>query len=217
MEKGIITGCTLSVVLFALAMTWLVTSVKDVTKGPKTSSGQRQMNCRLFMDDLATTTETVPQTKYLLNEIAEKLNWAGLLAKPEKCRSLVIVKGEISKRTLELDGKPITSITEKPVKYLGKVYNMRMTEKEQIEETVAQAKRDLKMIERCRLPGRYKGWIVQHMLLPRIMWPLSIYNVPETKVEEIQTKITVCLKRWLGLPKTLSTDCFYSKTTNIHL
>ena len=122
-----------------------------------------------------------------------------------------------SKITLELDGKPITSITEKPVKYLGKVYNMRMTEKEQIEETVAQAKRDLKMIERCRLPGRHKGWIVQHMLLPRIMWPLSIYNVPETKVEEIQTKITVCLKRWLGLPKTLSTDCFYSKTTKVQL
>ena len=97
------------------ALIWLIKSVKDVTKGPKTSSGQRQKNCRLFMDDLATTTETIPHTKYLLNEIAEKLNWAGLLAKPEKCRSLIIIKGEISKRTLELDGKPITSITEKPV------------------------------------------------------------------------------------------------------
>ena len=33
-EKGIITGCTLSVVLFSLAMTWIVMSVKKETKGP---------------------------------------------------------------------------------------------------------------------------------------------------------------------------------------
>ena len=216
-EQGIITGCTMSVVLFSLAMTMLVMSVKDVTKGPKTTSGQRQMNCRLFMDDLTTTTETMVQAKYLLDEIASKLNWAGLTVKPEKCRSLVIVKGEISKRTPELNGQPITSITEKPVKYLGKTYNMSMTEKEQIEQTVAQAKRELKMINKCRLPGRYKSWIVQHMLLPRIMWPLSIYNVPETKVEEIQSKVTSSLKRWLGLPKSLSTDCFYSKTAKLQL
>ena len=165
-ERGIITGCTMSVVLFSLAMTMLVMSVKNVTKGPKTTSGQRQMNCRLFMDDLTTTTETMVQAKYLLEEIASKLNWAGLTVKPEKCRSLVIVKGEISKRTPELNGQPITSITEKPVKYLGKTYNMSMTEKQQIEETVAQAKRELKIINKCRLPGRYKAWITQHMLLP---------------------------------------------------
>ena len=47
-EKGIITGCTLSVVLFALAMTWIVASVKKVTKGPKLSSGKYQVNSRLY-------------------------------------------------------------------------------------------------------------------------------------------------------------------------
>ena len=216
-EKGIITGCTLSVVLFTLAMTMLVMSVKDVTRGPKMTSGKVQKSCRLFMDDLNTTTETQVQTKGLLEELATKLNWAKLTPKPEKCRSLVILRGKISKRTLELNGKPITSITEKPVKYLGKSYNMKMDEKEQIEQTVNQAKSELKMIEKCRLPGRYKGWIVQHMLLPRIMWPLSIYNVPVSKVEEIQGKITTSLKRWLGLPKSLSTDCFYSKSTKVQL
>ena len=86
LEKGIVTGCTLSVVLFALAMTWLVESVHGVTKGPVTSSGQRQVNSRLFMDDITTTTETVPQTKYLLEKLSERLNWAGLKVKAEKCR-----------------------------------------------------------------------------------------------------------------------------------
>jgi hypothetical protein len=77
-EAVIITGCTLSVVLFALTITMLVLSVKDVTKGPKTSSGQLQVNSRAFIDDIATTTETIVQSKHLLKKISEKLKWAGL-------------------------------------------------------------------------------------------------------------------------------------------
>ena len=156
----------------------LVMTVKDETKGPKTTSGQRQVSCRLFMDDIATTAETTVQTKYLLQRLATTLNWAGLSVKPEKCRSMVIFKGQISTRAVDIDGKPITYITEKPVKYLGKTYNMTLNERRQTEETIKQAKKDLKKIDKCRVPGRYKGWMLQHMLLPRLMWPLSIYNVP---------------------------------------
>ena len=58
-EKGIIIVCTVSVILFALSMTMLVMSVKDENKGPKTSSGQSQVNTSLFMDDIATTTENL--------------------------------------------------------------------------------------------------------------------------------------------------------------
>ena len=39
-EKGITTVCTMSVILFVLAMRMLVVSCKDETKGPKTASGQ---------------------------------------------------------------------------------------------------------------------------------------------------------------------------------
>merc|ERR1712228_8652 len=79
-EKGIITGCTLSVVLFSLAMTWVVASVKKETKGPKLSSGQCQVNSRLFMDDIVTTTETMVQTSLLVDKLVGKLDYAGLTA-----------------------------------------------------------------------------------------------------------------------------------------
>ena len=55
------------------------------------------------------------------------------------------------------------------------------------------------------------------MLLPRLMWPLSIYNVPASKVEEIQRMITASLKKWLGLPKSLSVDCLYSNSAKLQL
>ena len=214
-EKGIITGCTLSVVLFSLAMTWIVMSVKHETKGPKLSSGNLQVNSRLLMDDITTTTETMVQTSYLLDKLIRKLHWAGLYEKVEKCRALVIIKGVVSCRKLEINGKPIQSIQDAPVKFLGKWYNANLNEKDQIGEIMKGVKKDIQKVEKCRLPGRYKAWMVQHMLMPRLMWPLSIYNVPMSTVEAIQRLITQALKRWLGLPKTLSTACFYSKTAKL--
>ena len=132
---------------------------------------------------------------------------AGLEVKTEKCRSLVIIKGEVSKKTPSIGGHPITSITEKPVKYLGKEYNSTLTEKEQIEETMKDLKNSLRKIEKCKVPGRYKAWMVQHMLLPRLLWPLTIYNFPSSKVEAMQRQITAKLKKWLGLPRSLSVEC----------
>ena len=210
-EKGIITGCTLSVILFALSMSWLIDSVRKETKGPVTSSGQRQVNSRLFMDDITTTTETVPQTNSLLDSIARKLQWAGLRVRAEKCRSLVIYKGKVQNRVLNINGETITSIKDKDIKYLGKVYNANLSEREQIAEVERSLKAELKKIERCKLPGRYKCWILQYMLIPRLMWPLTIYNIPATRIEGMQRKITASLKRWLGIPKNLSVDCLYSK------
>ena len=216
-ERGIITGCTLSVILFALTMSWLVESAKNVTKGPKTSSGQRQPNSRLFMDDINGATETVPQSRHLLANIDDKLKWAGLSARAKKCRSLVIIKGKVKKRLLKIGGEAITPIQELPIKHLGKQYNETLNENEQIDYTIKQATSDLKKIDRCKIPGRYKAWILQHIMMPRIMWPLSIYNVPLSTVESLQTRITACLKRWLKLPKSLSNACLYSKTTKLKL
>ena len=133
-EKGIITGCTLSVVLFSLAMTYVVLSVKKETKGPKLSSGHYQVNSRLFMDDITTTTETIVQTRSLINKLVEKLDWGGMVAKPEKCRALIIWKGKVVRKNINIKGKPISLLQDKPIKYLGKIYNGSLNEREKIRE-----------------------------------------------------------------------------------
>ena len=217
LEKGIITGCTLSVVLFTLTMTWLVLYAKKETKGPKSTSGQQQENSRLFMDDLTTTTETLVQNSYLLQKLGTVFDWAGLDFKQEKCRALVIIKGVVERREVILNNKPITLLQDNPAKYLGKSYNDSLTEQDQIKQLEMALKQALKNIELCRLPGRYKSWMVQNMLLKRIMWPLSIYNVPYTKVEEMQRRITAKLKKWLGLPKALTVDAIYSRSSKLQL
>ena len=78
------------------------------------------------------------------------------------------------------------SVKEKPVKYLGKLYNFSLNDRDQVETTIDGVRKGLKKINSNKLPGRYKAWIMEHMLLPRIMWPLMIYAFPATKVEKIQ-------------------------------
>ena len=95
-----------------------------------------------------------------------------------------MIKGVICSRKVEINGTAIQPIQEAPVKYVGKWYNASLLvgERDQIEEIVRGVKKNLKKIEKSRLPGRHK---VQHMFLPRLMWPLSIYNIPMTTVENI--------------------------------
>merc|ERR1712142_1297372 len=116
-------------------MTMLVMSTKEETKGPKNTSGQHEVNASLFMDDNATRTENLVQTKYLLDKLVCNLKWAGLSIKLEKSRSLVIIEGKISNKTPSIEGVPITSITEKSVKYLGKLYKT-LNEQEQAEQVL---------------------------------------------------------------------------------
>ena len=118
-----------------------------------------------------------------------------MTAKPEKCRSLVIYKGKVLDKQIKIKEKPVTQLQDKSIKYLGKSYNANLDEKEQMKAIESQVIGDLKKVDRCRLPGRYKAWMLQYMLLPRLMWPLSIYNVPMSFVDRLQNKITVSLKK----------------------
>ena len=206
-----------SLVLFALTMTMLLLSTRKETKGPKLISGQQQENARLYMDDITTTTRTPVQTNYLLKEIARFFKWARLEVKPEKCRVLVIKKGKVVNQEIRYNNQRIKPLQEEPVKYLGKVYNKTCKEKEQIEDIGEQVKSGLKTIDKANLPGKCKAWILEKLLLPRLMWPISIYSVPMTKVEDWQKQMTAMLKKWLGLPKTLSTEMIYSKTSKVNL
>ena len=65
-------------------MTMLVMSVRDETKGPKTVTGQSQVNTSLFMDNIARRTENLVQSKYLLEKLVGKLKWVGLSIKQEE-------------------------------------------------------------------------------------------------------------------------------------
>ncbi len=75
----------------------------------------------------------------------------------------------------------------------------------------------LTAIDKSGLPGKFKAWIYQHGVLPRILWPLLVYEVPITTVEVLEKSISKFLRRWLGLPWFLSSIALYGHSTKLQL
>ena len=71
LEKGIITGCTVSAVLFSFTMNMLVKAAEVECRGPLSKSGIRQPPIRAFMDDLTVTTSSVTGSRWLLKGLEQ--------------------------------------------------------------------------------------------------------------------------------------------------
>ena len=83
---------------------------------------------------------------------------------------MVLKKGKVEEKIrFAIEGKPIPTITEKPVKSLGKVFDCTLKDTTSIQSTCRELESWLKAIERSGLPGKFKAWIYHHGVLPRIL------------------------------------------------
>ncbi|KAJ3581220.1 hypothetical protein NHX12_016899, partial [Muraenolepis orangiensis] len=147
-EIGIITGCTISVTLFSLAMNMLTKSAEPECRGPRTNSGQRQPPIRAFMDDLTVMTESVPGCRWILKGLEELVEWARMRFKPAKSRSMVLRKGKVvDKFRFNIADTAIPSISEKPVKSLGKVFDCSLRDTTSIQSTCTELDGWLKSVD----------------------------------------------------------------------
>lgn len=217
LEVGI-TGCTISVILFAVAMNMIVKSAEPECRGPQSRGGVRQPPIRAFMDDLTVTTESVPGGRWILQGLEKLIRWARMEFKPTKSRSLVLKKGKVTEKFhFSIKGAKIPSLSEQPVKSLGKVFDSSLRDSASVQSTCQELGSWLRVIDRSGLPGKFKAWIYQHGVLPRILWPLLVYEVPISTVETLERKVSSCLRRWLGLPRSLSNIALYGNTTMLRL
>ena len=75
----------------------------------------------------------------------------------------------------------------------------------------------LAAIENSGLPGKYKAWCMQFALFPRILWPLQIYDIPLTPVQNMEHQISMKLRKWLGVPRCFNTGALYANTFKLAL
>ena len=111
----------------------------------------------------------------------------------------------------------MASITEEPVRSLGKVFNCRLRDASAIQDTFKELETWLYTVNKSGLPGRFKAWIHQHGILPRILWPLLVYEVATSTAETMERKVSSNLRRWLGLPHSLSSCALYGKRNKLQL
>ena len=62
-----------------------------------------------------------------------------------------------------------------------------------------------------------KAWSYQHGLLPRLLWPLQMYEIVLSRVERIQQYSNKYLRKWLGVPPCFSKVSLYTNSGNLQL
>ena len=217
LEMGIPMGCSISPLLFVLAMEMVLRGAEDAGEGVALAPNQVIPPMRAYMDDVTILSEDEANTKAVLNRLQELIGWARMKFKAKKSRSLTLSGGKLRYITFVLDGEVIPTIRESPVKSLGRWYSSPITDQHRGVEIQRQVENGLEAIQRTSLAGKFKAWCLQYGLLPRVLWPLQMYDVAITRVERMQQKVSVYLRRWLGVPRFLSTNALYSNQSKLQL
>lgn len=100
-------------------------------------------------------------------------------------------------------------VLEKPIKSLGRWYSAELKDSEQVEQLRQDTISGLKQINNTALPGKLKLWCFKFGLLPRLMWPISIYEVTLSHVNRLERLVNAQVRKWLGLPRCLSSIGLY--------
>nr|XP_054753540.1 uncharacterized protein LOC129259264 [Lytechinus pictus] len=149
--------------------------------------------------------------------LEELLDWGRMKFKTRKSRSLVLKRGRLSDFHFLLCGEEIPSIQDEPVKSLGRWYTEDLKDVGRIKDTEEQIRKGLESIDKCGLPGKLKLWCLQFGLMPRNMWPLTVYEIGLSYVEAMERKINVYVKRLLGAPNSLTNIALHSTETKLNI
>ena len=206
------------VILFIAAMNLIIKAGDREIRGPKTKSDIRLPPQRGFMDDLTITTESHIQARWVLKALEDVVSWARMAFKPRKSRALILRRGKVVQNTaLKVQGVEIPSLIDNPVKCLGKWFDITLGDANNTQWVKQQLQEGLKKIEKTSLPGKFKAWIIQHEMLPRLLWPLMLYEIPTTVVDRLETMANKSLRRWFGLPPSKTSIGLYSKSGMLQL
>lgn len=128
-----------------------------------------------------------------------------------KSRSLSIVKGKLVGRRFVVNDEVIPTVLEKPIKSLGRWYDASLSDKAQFVELRQKTIQGNGNIDKSGLPGKVKLRCLQFGLLPQLMWPLTVYEVPLSKLKRLEKMINSFVGKWLGVPRCRNSTALYGK------
>ena len=234
-EIGIFMGCVISVILFVLCMNLGHEHLKS--KVPRSIEYIKDdipiPTLKLFMDDSCLTTARAEDMQTLLNVFQKYVDWSRFKLKSSKSRALVLKKGvavrwveevavgeeevEREEMCLQLGGEVIPNVSEKPIKFLGRWIRVEGNDKSVIDSTKVDLNTFLRRLDESSLTGLQKCWGYQYMVLPKLKWPLAIYDIPITTVTRWEQNTNSFLRKWLGVGHTLSGFCLFSQSSSVAL
>ena len=162
-------GCVISPLLFVLAMELILRGAANTSKGVMKNEHLTLPPSRAFMNDITILVPSQISADGLLQRYYDLFTWARMKAKPKKSRSLSFVGGSVGEIHFKIGGYKIPTVREKPVKSLGRLYSIPLTDRHRGTEVLKVALKGLKSIDKTCLPRKMKAWCYQHGLLPRLL------------------------------------------------
>ncbi|GFO06374.1 reverse transcriptase [Plakobranchus ocellatus] len=180
LEVGIAMGCTISPILFVTAME-VILKAAEGSGGPANLGGGCSMPpLKALMDVTTVICSKEDETRWMLTRLDVLMSWCRMEFKPKKSRSLSIRKGKVDKATtFTVVEQQIPTVSQEPVKSLGRWYDSSMKDIRRGAETLELASESLLAINKC----------LQFMLITKLLWPLLVYDICSTTVEAIEAKI----------------------------
>ena len=218
-EKGIFAGCTISIILFLAGFNIILEYTQQVDfQGFITSAKISLPLVRGFMDDLSLMATKVPQANILLQRSSTALAWARMEWRVKKSRCMIIREGNVICETPRFVKQPssnvmdvIPSIRGMPIRFLGRIINESLSDRDQVTMLVDKVESSLSIIDKSYHYGVNKVWILQFLLLPQLRWLLMIYEISISVVTSLEKKISKFIRKWFGLHRSLSPIALYSK------
>ena len=218
LQVGIAMGCTVSPILFVMVMQVILRAAEGHCSGANLGGGLHMPPLKAFMDDTTVLASQEDEARKILTRLQQVIEWAGMKFKPQKSRSLSLHKGKVKPEvSFSVAGEAIPTVSQQPVKSLGRMYDASLKDTGRARETRDSTKAALEKIDKCALQGKFKVWIFQHVLLPKLLWLLLIYDICTSTVEGLESLSSKFLRRWLGVPPGFSNVGLYGKANKLAL
>ena len=193
-------------------MELVIQGAQGCVTGVRAAENQVLPPMRAFMDDITIVAPSGTEVDNSIKRLHELIEWCAMKFKPVKSRSLSLHKGKVVPTTYFIGEERILTLAEQPVKSLGRWYSLPLTDRYRGAEVKNQLSVGLNAIDGSGLPGKHKAWILNFALMPRILWPLQVYDIPLSPVERMEQMVNKRLRKWLGVPRSFNTNALYASS-----
>ena len=179
-------ACVIFPLLLVLAMELTLRGTVNTSKRVMKNEYLTLPLSRAFMDNITILVSSKIAIDGLLQRYYDLFTWVRMKVKPKTSWSLPLVGGSSLEIYFKIGGETIPKVRQKPVKCLGRLNSIPLTDRHRGTEVQKKSLKSLKSIDKTCLPGKVKAWCYQHGLLTSILWPLQMYEIALSRIEQIQ-------------------------------
>lgn len=220
---GVFQGCPLSPIIFNLCLNLLYRLYATPEHAKLAYKFKESAELRVggsgFADDIGLVTRLKRELQLLLDVTDRWLDWAGMKAKPVKCRAICFTRPYVDGGQLPfaardpgvtISGVPIPPITDDDgFKLLGKTFYPSLSDEKSFAKLQAKLEERLQRLDECPLDGIKKVDAVRLALSSWVNWELTMYPFDTSKLEELDDLVAGYLRRWTRMAPTTTRAMFY--------